>query len=51
MFDTRELLLTMDLNRLNANEQRELQGRMEKKQMKEFLTVRPFHNRVFKCLK
>ena len=25
--------------RLNAQEQRELQGRMEKKQMKEFMTV------------
>ena len=31
--------------RLNAQEQRELQGRMEKKQMKEFMTVSPspFH--------
>ena len=27
------------LTRLNAQEQRELQGRMEKKQMKEFMTV------------
>ena len=27
--------------RLNAQEQRELQGRMEKKQMKEFMTVSP----------
>ena len=32
--------------RLNAQEQRELQGRMEKKQMKEFMTVSPspFHS-------
>lgn len=27
------------LNRLNASEQRELQTRLEKKQMKEFMTV------------
>lgn len=27
--------------RLNSSEQRELQGRMEKKQMKEFMTVSP----------
>jgi len=27
------------VERLNASEQRELQGRMEKKQMKEFMTV------------
>jgi len=30
------------LVRLNASEQRELQGRMEKKQMKEFMTVSVF---------
>lgn len=32
--------------RLNAQEQRELQGRIEKKQMKEFMTVSPtfFHS-------
>ena len=28
-------------NRLNATEQRELQSRMEKKQMKEFMSVSP----------
>ena len=34
------LLLNMFFpTRLNAQEQRELQGRMEKKQMKEFMTV------------
>ena len=33
------LTLTMCFTRLNAQEQRELQGRMEKKQMKEFMTV------------
>ncbi len=30
---------TAHVTRLNAQEQRELQGRMEKKQMKEFMTV------------
>lgn len=35
----RGLLLTVSFTRLNAQEQRELQGRMEKKQMKEFMTV------------
>ena len=42
LFDGTGLLTDIVLfARLNAQEQRELQGRMEKKQMKEFMTVSP----------
>ena len=47
MFESARLQTdTVFSTRLNAQEQRELQGRIEKKQMKEFMTVSPlpFHH-------
>lgn len=46
----KEEALIQRRNSLNASEQRELQGRMEKRQMKEFMTVREKSNTLLPCL-